>query len=184
MRDADLTPNDRLDQWIGEAAVRTHHRRTSAADADALWEAASRVRLADTRRLGRLVRWRIPGLDSQLSYHDLLRGYPFTVLEEGDGLLLSGLCGKIWTLARDYPRLGGADEFAAWSEPGTVRVLLAHWSRPLPDGGAELVSEARVEPVDRHAALRLRALWSVVGPFDRLVASEPLALAARSAETG
>jgi hypothetical protein len=181
MRDADHTPDQRLDHWLDAPAVRTHHCRRAEADADALWAAASRVRLADTRRLGRMVRWRIPGLDPRLSYHDLLRGYPFTVLEEGDGLLISGLCGKIWTLARDYPRLDGADDFAGWSEPGTVRVLLAHWSAPV-DGGAELVSEARVQPVDRHAALRLRALWSVVGPFDRLVAAEPLALAARAAE--
>ena len=31
--------------------------------------------------------------------------------------------------------------------------------------------------------LRLRALWSVVGPFERLVGAEPLALAVRRAES-
>jgi hypothetical protein len=46
-----------------------------------------------------------------------------------------------------------------------------------------LVSEARVEPVDARAALRLRALWAVIGRFERLVGAEPLALAARRAET-
>jgi hypothetical protein len=29
--------------------------------------------------------------------------------------------------------------------------------------------------------MRLRALWAVVGPFERLVGAEPLALAARTA---
>jgi len=63
-------------------------------------------------------------------------------------------------------------EFAAWREPGTVRVLLGHWVRDAGDGRAELVSEARVEPVDGRAALRLRALWAVIGGFERLVGAE------------
>jgi hypothetical protein len=178
MPERDLT----LDAWIPAPAIRTHHSRRAAADAVALWDAASRVRLADTRSLGRLVRWRIPGLPPQLTYHDLFRDEPFTVLEERDGLLVSGLCGRIWTLARDYPRIDGPEAFATWDAPGTVRVLFAHWVRALGDGRAELVSEARVQPTDRAAGLRLRALWAVVGPFDRLVAAEPLALAARAAE--
>jgi hypothetical protein len=180
MPERDLT----LDHWLPAPVVRTHHRRRADAGADGLWAAASGVRLADTGRLGRLVRWRIPGLDPELSYHDLFRGYPFTVLEEGEQRLVSGLCGRIWTLARDYPRLDGPDAFAAWAERGTVRVLFAHWVRPLDGGGAELVSEARVQPTDRLGSLRLRALWKVVGPFERLVAAEPLALAARAAERG
>jgi hypothetical protein len=178
MADRDLT----LDAWIAAPVVRTHHRRRADADAATLWDAASRVRLADTGTLGRLVRWRIPGLDPALTYHDLFRGYPFTVLEEGDQLQVSGLCGRIWTLARDYPALDGPEGFREWSRRGTVRVLFAHWARPHPGGGAEIVSEARVEPTDRLAALRLRALWSVVGRFDRLVAAEPLELAVRDAE--
>ena len=97
-------------------------------------------------------------------------------------MVLSGLCGRIWTLARDYPRLDGPEDFAGWSEPGTVRVAFAHWVDDLGDGRAELVSEARVEPVDRRAAMRLRALWAVIGRFERLVGAEPLALAARRAE--
>jgi hypothetical protein len=162
--------------------VCTRHRRSAAASAEALWRAAQGVRLADTRRLGRLVRWRIPGLEPGLTYHELFRAYPFCVLDEGDGWLVSGLCGRIWTLSRDYPALSGADEFAAWSEPGTVRVAFAHWAEPAGDGRAALFSEARVEPVDARARLRLKATWAVVGPFERLVGSEPLALAVARAQ--
>ena len=156
--------------------MRTHHRRTAATDPDTLWEAATRVRLRDTRSLGHLVRWRIPGLEPDLTYHDMFRAYPFTVLEHGERCLFAGLCGRIWTLARDYPRLDGAREFASWAEPGTVRVLFGHWVSPVA-GGAELVSEARVEPIDRSAALRLRALWAVIGPFERLVGAEAISAA-------
>jgi hypothetical protein len=174
--------DERLDAWLGSPAVRTHHRRSAAAAPEALWRCAMDVRLDETRSLGRLVRWRIPGLAAGLTYEDLFRGYPFCVLEEDRHLLITGLCGRIWTLARDYPRLSAPSEFAEWDQPGTVRVLFAHWVRDAGDGRAELVSEARVQPVDAPSALRLRALWTVIGSFERLVGAEPLALAARRAE--
>jgi hypothetical protein len=173
--------SEALDDWLPSATVRTRHRRAAAAPADDLWQAAVGVRLSDTRRLGRLVRWRIPGLAPDLTYHELFRAYPFCVLDEGPDRLVSGLCGRIWTLHRDYPRLS-AEQFAAWDEPGTVRVAFAHWVEPDGDGRAELVSEARVEPVDARARLRLKATWAVVGPFERLVGAEPLAHAAARAE--
>ena len=140
------------------------------------------MRLTDTKTLGRLVRWRIPGTPPQRTFHEVLRDYPFTVLEEREHVLLSGLCGRIWTRARDYPRLRDSDEFGRWREPGTVRVLLAHWVQRAPGGRAQIVSEARVAPVDAAAGRRLRAIWAVVGPFQRLVGAEALAVAARRAE--
>ena len=171
-----------LDPWLPRAAIRTYHRRASGADADELWQAALGLRLSDTHALGRLVRWRIPGTAADQSFGELLRAYPFTVLEEDTNLLISGLCGRIWTLARDYPALADSAAFRDWHEAGTVRVAFAHWIAPCPDGGSELASEARVQPVDRAAALRLRALWKVVGPFDRLVGAEALTTAVRQAE--
>src|SRR5215207_8460565 len=98
-------PADLMDAWLAEPAVRTHHRRRADADPDSLWRAAGTLPLADTCTLGRLVRWRIPGLARDLTYGELFRAYPFTVLDEGERHLLTGLCGRIWTLARDYPRL-------------------------------------------------------------------------------
>lgn len=174
--------SDRLDAWLDDPAVRTFHRRSASAPPDALWEAARGIRLCDTRTLGRLVRWRIPGVPSEQTFHDLLRDYPFTLLEEGEHYAISGLCGRIWTLQRDYPRLEDGEAFARWDRPGTVRVLLANWVEPLDDGGSRVVSEARVQPTDRTARLRLRALWAVVGRFERLVGAEPLSLAAKRSE--
>jgi hypothetical protein len=171
-----------LDAWLPAATIRTQHQLISTAPPGRLWESARAVRLADTRTLGRLVRWRIPGTDAGSTFDQLLRGYPFTVLEEGEHLIVSGLCGRIWTLARDYPRLGAPAAFRAWRVPGTVRVLIAHWVEPLKDGRTQIVSEARVAAVDRTAALRLRALWLVIGPFDHLVGAEGLTVAVRRAE--
>jgi hypothetical protein len=171
-----------LDRWLPDPAITTRHRRAAGASPADLWDAARELRLRDTHRLGRMVRWRIPGLPPEITYHEMFRAYPFCVLEEDEHTLISGLCGKIWTLARDYPAIDDAAAFEAWDEPGTVRVAFAHCARPLEDGGAELVSEARVQALDRHARLRLRAIWAVLGPFEPLVAAEPLALAARRAE--
>ncbi len=127
------------------------------------------------------MRWRIPGLPDGVTYAELFASPPFTVLDEGDGWSVSGLVGRIWTLRRDYPRVEGAEAFARWAEPGTVRVVFAHWVEER-EGGSVLLSEARVAPVDRGAALRLRALWAVVGPWERLIGGEALARVVRTAE--
>jgi hypothetical protein len=174
----------RLDRWLADPAVRTCHRRASFAAPDELWSAAQTVRLSDTRALGRLVRWRIPGTPAEQSFGDLFRSRPFTVLEEGPHSLVSGLCGRIWVLSRDYPVLADQAAFRQWDEKGTVRVLFAHWVQALDGDGSELVSEAHVHPTDARAALRLRALWAAIGPFERLVGAEGLTAAVRRAEAG
>jgi hypothetical protein len=171
-----------LDRWLPTPQVRSVHRRATAADADALWAAAEAVRLDETRTLGPLVRWRIPGTPPDLAFRELLARYPFAVLARGERWSLSGLCGRIWTFARDYPELREAADFLAWDEPGTVRVLFGHWVEELGDGRSALVSEARVAPTDRGAALRLRALWLVIGHLERFVGAEPLPLAVARAE--
>ena len=62
-----------------------------------------------------------------------------------------------------------------------MRVLFAHWARPARTAAPTCARGARVEPVDRAAALRLRALWTVIGRFERLVGAEPLTVAERRA---
>jgi hypothetical protein len=172
-----------LDAWLPDPQVQTRHRESARADPDRLWDAAGGVRLRDAPTLARVVRWRIPGTPAELPFRELFSRYPFAVLEEGERWSVSGLCGRVWTLRRDYARLDGAAEFIAWNEPGTVRVLFAHWIERDGDGRAALVSESRVKPVDRRAGLRLRALWSVVGRVERYIGSEALRAAARSAES-
>lgn len=171
-----------LDDWLPDPTVRTHHRQAARASPDTLWHAAEDIRLSETRRLGRLVHWRIPGLSGDITYRHLFRCPPFVLLEEGERHSLSGLAGKIWTLKRDYPQIDGPEEFRAFDVPGTARVLFAHWIEEIGGGRSELVSEARIDPVDASAKRRLRALWRVVGPFEPFIGKEPLPLAARKAE--
>jgi hypothetical protein len=171
-----------LDAWLPDPQVRGSHRRSTRASPEDLWLAAQEVTVSDTPVLGRAVRWRIPGTPAEVSFRDLLRSYPFTVLAEGDGWSVSGLCGRLWTLRRDYPQLEGPDDFLRWAEPGTARVLIAHWVEREGKGRSTICNESRISPVDSRAAVRLRALWALVGGLERLVGGEALGVATRRAE--
>jgi hypothetical protein len=171
-----------LDAWLPEPQVRTEHRRDARAPSELLWNAAETVRVCDAPTLGRVVRWRIPGTPRDLPFRDLFRRYPFAVLAEGEQWSVSGLCGRVWTLRRDYPEIPGAEDFLGWQESGTVRVLFAHWVEANGNGRSTLFSESRVQAVDRRARLRLRAVWAAVGRFERLIGGEALKVAARRAE--
>jgi hypothetical protein len=162
--------------------VRVAHRREARASAAALWSAARSVRLRETRRLGPLVRWRIPGLATDPTYDELFRTSPFTQLYEAEHALLTGLCGRIWTLRRDYARLAGPDDFLRWSEPGTARVLYANWVEPAGEGRAALFSETRVAPVGRQGRIGLLAVRPLIVASQHLIGSEPLTIAVRRAE--
>ena len=171
-----------LDNWLPQPTLRVVHRRESSVSDDQLWQAAREVRLNDTAVLGRMVRWRIPGLARDLRYDDLFREPPFTVLEEGEHALVSGLVGRIWTLRRDYPRLGSPQDFAEWSRGGTARVLIASWAQARDGGGSVLAAEARVEPVGAQGRLGVAAVRPVVRAFQQLVGSDGISAAVRRAE--
>jgi hypothetical protein len=174
-------PRD-LECWLPDPVLRVTHRREAHAAPRALWAAARTVRLDDCRLLGRLVRWRIPGLPTQLTYRDLFRREPFVVLEEGDCWSLSGLCGRIWTLRRDYPQLKRPEDFMQWDEPGTARVLFAHWAEPVGGGRAALVSRVHISAGDRGARRGVALVRPLITAFEQLISREPLAIAARRAE--
>lgn len=132
--------------------------------------------------LGRLVRWRIPGLPADASFETLFRCPPFIVLAEGEWLLVSGLVGRIWTLRRDYPVLGNEDEFREWSKSGTAKVVFAHWVEAGDDSGSRLRSEARVKAYGAQGRVGLASVRPLISGFQHLVASDALAAAVRAAE--
>jgi hypothetical protein len=171
-----------LDAWLAEPALRTVNRREAAASVGDLWEAAGTVRVGETRMLGRLVRWRIPGVPGHITFRELFAEDPFIVLEEGRTYSVSGLVGRIWTLRRDYPHLDAPEAFRGWHDRGTARVVFAHWAEAAGRGRAALTSEARVAVPDRQARLGLRVVRPLISAFEPLIGSEALALAVRRAE--
>jgi hypothetical protein len=173
--------DDELDDWLPEATLRVHHRRRSSASPEALWRAASALRIDEAPVLGRLIQWRIPGTGREVSFDRLLREPPFMVLAETERGLISGLVGRIWTLRRDYPRLSAPAEFRAWAQPGTARVVIASWAADDARGGA-LCAEARVQALGRQGQIGVAAVRPLVGAFQQLIATEALGAAVRRAE--
>ena len=170
-----------LDHWLDQPTIRISHRREADAEPGVLWEAARAVRTSETRRLGRLVRLRIPGLPPDVAYHAMFRAAPFTVLHEDEDSLLAGIVGRIWTVRRDYPTLSDPDDFRRWSTPGTVRVLFANWVEPVTPGRSALVSETRVSADDRLAKLGLAAVRPLIVASHQLIGSEGLERAVSAA---
>ncbi len=171
-----------LDRWISAPALRVAHHRDSDATADELWAAAQSVCLSETTVLGRLVRWRIPGIAPDVRFDELFRQPPFVVLESGDASVVSGLVGRIWTLRRDYPQLATAQEFDDWSQHGTARVVFANWVRARPGGGAVIAVEARVQAIGAQGRIGVAAVRPLVRAFQHLIASEGIAAAVHRAE--
>jgi hypothetical protein len=169
-----------LDHWLDRPIVRVRHSRETDVEPAALWAAAQAVRLSETRRLGRLLRLRIPGLPADMAYDELFHAPPFIVLCEDEHALLAGLVGRIWTLRRDYPTLAEPDEFRRWSTRGTVRVLFANWAEPVSAHVTALVSEVRVSADDRLAKLGLAAVRPLIVASHQLIGSEGLERAVRA----
>lgn len=177
-----LPPPPDLDTWLADPAVRVAHRRASSVSPEHLWEVAQQVHLSDTRVLGRLVRWRIPGVAASTTFEELFRAPPFTVLDESEYGLVSGLVGRIWTLRRDYPRLETAEEFLKWSQSGTAKVVFGHWVEPGKGSGSVLRSEARVKGFGPQGRIGLASVRPLIRSFQNLVGNEALAATVRRAE--
>jgi hypothetical protein len=174
-----VTPD--LDKWLPDPTIRVTHQRQSTAPAEELWKAASELRLADTYLLGRLIRWRIPGLAADSSFEDLFRNSPFAVLSQDDGSLVSGLVGRIWTLRRDYPAID-PNGFREWSSSGTAKVVFAHWVHATDTDRSTLHSETRLEAFGAQGRLGLASVRPLIRAFEHLVGSDALAAAVRRAE--
>ncbi len=172
-----------LDYWLPSPSTHVAHCRESTASPDRLWTAAQTVGLSDASLLGRLVRWRIPGLAPDLSFDAMFREPPFVVLrdEPGQGLL-AGLVGRIWTLRGEYPQLPDPEAYRRWSSSGTARVLFANWVEPLPSGGALLRSETRVQTIGTQGRIGMATLRPLVRTFQHLIGSDGIAQAVRRAE--
>ena len=173
-----------LDAWLPDPAVRVLHRRESSASPERLWEAAHEIQVSDTRVLGRLVRWRIPGLAANVTFYDIFRHDPFMAITESDGALVSGLVGRIWTLRRDYPELDDAEQYRQWSKPGTAKVLFANWVEAVRPGRAVLGAEVRVQAFGTQGRIGLTSVRPLIRGFQGLVGTEALAAAVRRAERG
>jgi hypothetical protein len=177
-----MTSAPQLDTWLPDPAVRVSHRRASSSPPHDLWQAARATTLSQVGVLGRLIRWRIPGLPSDTTFDGLFRHEPFSVLDEADHALVSGLVGRIWTLRRDYPVLVGPEEFRGWSRAGTAKVVFANWVELGESGGSLLRSETRVKAFGAQGRIGLASVRPLIRGFQQLVSTDAMAAAIRVAE--
>lgn len=183
LREGAVPMKPELDHWLSEPTMRVAHRRESTATPERLWEAARTVRLDDSGMLGRLIRLRIPGLPTGMSFDEMFHRPPFIVLaEDDDGALASGLVGRIWTLRRDYPQLRAPEEYEEWDQSGTAKVLFATWIEPGSADRTALCSEVRVRSIGVQGRIGVAAVRPLVSAFQQLVGSEGIAAAVRLAE--
>ena len=173
-----------LDEWIDDPALRVRHRRESTASADDLWRAAREVSLSDTALLGRLVRWRIPGLARDATYDGLFREPPFVVLEEGERMLVSGSPAGSGRCAATTPGCARPTSSASGRSAAPPGSLFAHWAQQIDERRAALASEVRVQPIGAQGRIGLAAVRPLVRSFQQLVGSDGISAAVRRAERG
>jgi len=110
----------------------------------------------------RLRRGRNAALGHTAHLEDMLADdSPWTLLDEEPGVEL--VLGILWKPPSGAERRD-AGEFAAFSEPGIVKVAWSHSVIPYGTGSL-LVAETRTVATDATARRRFGAVWPVVGPF-------------------
>jgi hypothetical protein len=176
--------SDPLDTWLPHAHVRIRYARSAAVAPERLWQAANEVRLADTRTMRRLIRWRLGrhAPAAATTYRELFRSGIFTLLEEGERYSVSGVAGRIWSPSGDYARFESGDEYREWSRSGTAKVAVMTAVGDH-ERGSQIVSESRVLVQGGRARGVFRGFWAVMAPFGRYVGSEVLTAAVRRAES-
>jgi hypothetical protein len=164
--------------------MRVVSRRVSSAEPDALWRAAGRTRIRDTRVLRPLIGARLgPNAPSgNTTFRRLFRTGIFTLLEEGDHYSISGVAGCLWSPRGDYAHFGSAADYRQYDRPGRAKAAVMTLVREH-HRGSEIVTEIRVWCTDRSAEMRFRPVWMVVAPFMRFVRMELLRSVARRAES-
>lgn len=172
-----------LDSWLPDYHVRAVHRRASRATPEALWDAAGRTRIRDTRMLRPLIGARLgpnaPPADT--TFRELFRTGIFTLLEEGDRYSISGVAGCLWAPRGEYARFESAADYKEYEPPGRAKGAVLTLVREH-ERGSEIVTEIRVWCTDRWAEMRFRPVWLLVAPFMRFVRMELLRVVARRAE--
>jgi hypothetical protein len=171
-----------LDEILPQYDVNEVHGTSVAAPPAAAWAAVEAVTAREIRLLGPLMALRgLPallrggrGLDrggAGLPILDAMQQQGFTLLaarpgEEG----VLGTVGRFWSLdARSTMRgLGGAEEFAAFAEPGYAKAAMD--LRVVAEGaGSRVTTETRIVGTDAVATKLFRRYWRIVGPGSALI---------------
>jgi hypothetical protein len=103
------------------------------------------------------------------------------LVDEPPHELAVGAIGKVWKLDIPFVHVGDGESYAAFSQPGFVKVAWA--IRVLPRGGqkSHVELEVRVAATDEASWRRFRRYFRVIGPFSRFIRRSLLRALARDA---
>jgi hypothetical protein len=147
-----------------------------------LTRALMAVRAAPARLMRRPRHERVRNPDDPLLDQFLTSG--FSVLDEDPpSSFAAGAIGRPWLLGGDDHPVGAPtpESFAAFSEPGYVRMALA-FDLEAVDSGTRLSTETRVQATDTEAARAFRRYWLIIRAGSALIRLDLLAAIRRRAE--
>lgn len=83
--------------------------------------------------------------------------------------LVVGAIGKVWKLEIPFVHVASAEEYAAFSEPGYVKVAWALRVRPLGERDSRVTMELRVDATDEQAWSAFTRYFMLIGPASKLI---------------
>lgn len=105
---------------------------------------------------------------------DRLRSTPelpgFQLLaEEPPRELVVGAIGKVWQLDIPFVHVDGPEAYAAFDEPGWIKVAWAIRVEPLGEAATRVVFEVRVDATDDESWAKFARYWLVIGPGSHFI---------------
>ncbi len=83
--------------------------------------------------------------------------------------LTVGAIGKVWKLDIPFVHVDGPEAYAAFAEPGWIKVAWAIRVEPLGDASSRVTVEVRVDATDDASWERFSLYWHVIGPGSHFV---------------
>jgi hypothetical protein len=103
----------------------------------------------------------------------------FQILIDEPREVVVGAIGKVWQLDIPFVHVDGPAAYAAFGEPGWVKVAWALRVLPLGDRYSRVEIEVRVDATDEASWKRFETYWIVVGPGSHLIRRTLFAALAR-----
>jgi hypothetical protein len=181
-----------IDEWLPVFDVATRHEIDVHASPERTFEAIRRTDLGSSAvvRMLFLLR-RLPAVLTgsrrsrasapALTLDKFLEGGFVQLGERRPSEIALGLVGRYWTPSGGLVRLDAAG-FRAFDRPGYARAVWTFQLLPRDDGVTRVVTETRVQCLDRGSRIRFRLYWLIVRPFSGIVRRQALRAIRREAE--
>lgn len=183
-----LKPDSLLDRFIPKFDVREYHEVAIDAPAAITYDAARNMDLFESRLVRAIFRGRELLMRSaptarepqSLLQETLALGWEVLAEEPGREIVV-GAVTRPWEANVRFESVP-PEEFAAFVEPGYVKIAWTLVAQPLGEATSEFRTETRVAITDAYARAQFRRYWAVMAPGIGLIRRQSLGLVRRDAE--